>query len=344
MTIWFGFSSGQRTWVAHLELAHALVDSGFCAGLVGPVDPPVVQDPRSAAAFASEMLSFYGPRTLAQIEALLPPAVGRDGADDPAQFSAAEGAAAPGSPAAGGLAAWLAGSDAFIAGQLVEGSDEIHLLRPGQIWRRCCAFNGPPTAPRWPPNPCGNCRAFSPLGRASVGLGAPPRRRALEKLCGYAAPVAAWLHDFLSARFEDFSDHLLDEMIVEQQLAWLGVGKQQITLCYAEELPLQPTRGERRLGNELTSLFLDRQARYGYHQLSDRAAGDSAQFNEFWWRAVWAGAIAAGQLGAFAVGRFAELSAWRSRGLQPSPRPRRGPRVAGQLALGGFAFLSGKTP
>ena len=70
--------------------------------------------------------------------------------------------------------------------------------------------------------------------------------------------------------FEDFSDHLLDEMIVEQQLAWLGVGKQQITLCYAEELPLHRREASAAWETELTSLFLDRQARYGYHQLSDR--------------------------------------------------------------------------
>ena len=295
------FSSGQRTWVAHLELAHALVDSGFCAGLVGPVDPPVVQDPRSAAAFASEMLSFYGPRTLAQIEALLPPAVGRDGADDPAQFSAVEGAAAPDSPAAGGLAAWLAGSDAFIAGQLVEGSDEIHfcdLDNLEALLRFQRAANRSALAAKPMRELPGFLVAWQGFGRPWSTAAAP----ALEKLCGYAAPVAAWLHDFLSARFEDFSDHLLDEMIVEQQLAWLGVGKQQITLCYAEELPLHRREASAAWETELTSLFLDRQARYGYHQLSDRAAGDSAQFNELWWRAVWAGAIAADSLAPLRLG------------------------------------------
>ena len=297
------FSSGRRTWVAHLELAHALTASGLCAGLVGPADPPAVEDPRSAADFAAEMLSFYGPRTLAQIEALLPPAFGWDGAEG----------TAPDSPAVGGLAAWLAGNDAFVAGPLVAGSDEIHFCDQGNLealLRLQRAAGRSAVAAKPMQELPGFLAAWQGFGRPWSAAAAP----ALEKLCGYAAPAAAWLQDFMSARFEDFSDHLLDELLVEQQLAWLGVGKQQIALCYSEELPRQRRTASAAWETELAALFLDRQARYGYHQLRDRTAKDSAQFNEFWWRAVWAGAIAADSLAPLRLGalrnyRLGEASA-----------------------------------
>ena len=295
------FSSGRRTWVAHLELAHALTAGGLCAGLAGPADPPAVEDPRSAADFAAEMLSFYGPRTLAQIEALLPPAFGWDGAEDPVPTAGAEGVA-PDFPPAGGLAAWLAGNDAFAAGPLIEGSDELHFCDQGNLealLRLQRAAGRSALAAKPMQELPGFLAAWQGFGRPWSDAAAAP---ALERLCGYGAPVAVWLHDFMPARFEDFSDHLLDELFAEQQLAWLGVGKQQITLCYAEELPWHRQEAGASWETELTSLFLDRQARYGYHQLRDRAAGDSAQFNEFWWRAVWAGAIAADSLAPLRLG------------------------------------------
>ena len=285
------FSSGRRTWVAHLELAHGLMASGLCTGLVGPEDPPAVEDPRSAAGFAAEMLSFYGPRTLAQIEALLPPAFGWDSAEE----------AAPDAPRVSGLAAWLAGNDAFIAGPLLAGSDEIHFCDQGNLeallrLQRAASRSALDAKPMQ--ELPGFLAAWQGFGRPWSAAAAP----ALEKLRGYAAPVTAWLQDFMCARFEDFSDHLLDALLVEQQLAWLGAGKQQITLCYAEELPLHRREASAAWETELAALFLDRQARYGYHQLRDRAAGDSAQFNELWWRAVWAGAIAADGLAPLRLG------------------------------------------
>ena len=277
------FCSGRRTWVAHLELAHALVASGLCAGLGGPADPPAVADPRNASDFVSEMLSFYGPRTLAQLEALLPPA------------------AAPDFPGEGGLASWLAGRGAFVSGPLVEGSQELHFCDADNLeallrFQRAANRSAVAAKPM---------RELPGFFAARQGFGQPwsaAAALAVERLGGYPAPVAAWLHDFMAARFTDFSDHLLDELIVEQQLAWLGVGKRQITLCYPEELPSHRGAAGVAWETELASLFLDRQARYGYHQLGDRAAGDAAQFNELWWRAVWAGVIAADSLAPLRLG------------------------------------------
>ena len=278
------FRSGRRTWVAHLELAHALAASGLCGGLVGPAAPPAVEDSRSASDFVGELLSFYGPRTLAQLEALLPPA------------------AAPDFPGEGGLASWLAGRGAFVSGPLVEGSDEMHFCDADNLeallrFQRAANRSAVTAKPmRELPGFLASWQGFGqPWSAAAAAL-------AVDRLCGYPASVAAWLHDFMAARFADFTDHLLDELIVEQQLAWLGVGKQQITLCYPEELPLHRCGAGAAWEAELASLFLDRQARYGYHQLSDRAAGDSAQFNELWWRAVWAGAIAADSLAPLRLG------------------------------------------
>ena len=268
------FTAGERAWIAHLEAAHALVQCGLCAGLAhqGELQGklPAIDDPRTLEEFVGEVLSFYGPRTLGELAALLPPGI----AD---------------------LEQLLADSGAFIAGPLVDGSDALQfcdadnleaLLRFQRAQSRAEVVAKPVSElPGFLAAWQGFGQSWSPV----AGL------RAVERLSGYAAPVAAWLKDFLAARFRDFADHQLDELIAQEQIVWLGRGNQQITLCYPEEAALHAPGED---AADIGPLFADPQARYGYHQLSDRVAegNDAAAFNDRWWQAVWAGALLADSL------------------------------------------------
>ena len=282
------FGVGERTWIAHLEAAHALVQSGLCAGLAHQRHLPVVDDVRTLEEMVVEVLSFYGPRTLAALEALLPPGV----------------------PDLEGL---LNDSGAFISGPLVEGSDERYfcdaenldaLLRFQRAQSRAEVVAKP--AEDLP----GFFAAWQGFGQSWSAAGG---LRAVERLSGYAAPVGAWLKDFLAARFTDFADHRLDELIAQEQVIWLGRGNQKLALCYPEEAPLYAP-SEDVAG--IAPLFADPQARYGYHQLSDRVAqgGGAQAFNDRWWQAVWAGALLADSLAPLRLGeqrkyRLSEASA-----------------------------------
>ena len=119
----------------------------------------------------------------------------------------------------------------------------------------------------------------------------------LEQLRGYAAPARVWLKDLLCARFHDFTDHLLDAALVHNEIHWLGVGKETLTLGYPEDLQLvrqEPDQASR--PSDLAQLFADPAARYGFTQLADASEVSLEQFNEIWWQAVWNGEISADSL------------------------------------------------
>ena len=282
------FAAGERAWVAHLEAAHGLVRCGLCAGLAHQGELPAIDDARTLDDFVGEMLSFYGPRSLAEFEALLPPGI----------------------PDLEGL---LTDSGAFVVGALVEGSDELQFCDADNL-EALLRFQRARSRAEVAAKPVAELPGFL---AAWQGFGQPwspaAGLRAVERLSGYAAPVAAWLKDFLAARFRDFADHHLDELIAQEQIIWLGCGNQQITLCYPEEAPLHAPWED---AADIGPLFADPQARYGYHQLSDRAeqGNGASAFNDRWWQAVWAGALLADSLTPLRLGeqrkyRLAEASA-----------------------------------
>jgi hypothetical protein len=46
------------------------------------------------------------------------------------------------------------------------------------------------------------------------------------------------LKDLLYARFHDFTDHLLDTALLQNEIHWLGIGKENLVLGYPEDLQL----------------------------------------------------------------------------------------------------------
>ena len=281
----FSDKATGKAWVAHLELARGLTHSGLCAGLAGPAAAPLVDDPRTLTDFVREALSFYGPRTLPEIQALLPPLAAETNGTTLAELLGA-----------------LVETGAWMAGPLVAGSEQRHycdadnleaLLRLQRALGRVAVTARP-------------ARELPAFLAAWQGFGQPwsdaAAMRALEKLSGYAAPVGCWLHDFPAARFPGFVHHQLDDLAAREQIAWLGAGQQQITLCYGEEAPVRTSQAALAAADQLTPLFHDQQARYTFHQLCERAGTTATAFNASWWRAVWSGALLADSLAPLRLG------------------------------------------
>ena len=242
------FEAGGRSWIGHLETAKALVDTGLCAdSATGRDSFPDTGDNRTAEELARETLSFYGPRTLAQIETILPQ-IPEDLFDD---------------------------SGAIIRGKLVEGSEALHFCDADNL-QSLLRFQRAANRVDFTAKPL---RALPEFWAAWQGFGQPWSESGtaaiIERLSGYAAPAQAWLHDFMACRFTDFADHLLDELFTREQFCWLGTGNRRITLCYPEDTRLYQDETTANTRTAVEALFTDRTASYSFHQLHDRATGDT---------------------------------------------------------------------
>ena len=237
--------TGGRAWIAHLQTARALVDTGLGAGPASGRPPfPDTGDTRSALELAREMLSFYGPCTRTRIEALLP--------------CVPEGL--------------LEGSGELVSGPLVEGREAVHYCDPEnlQTLLRFQRAAGRADFTALPPRTLpGFWAAWQGIERPWSDAGA---LTVIEQLSGYAAPVQAWLVDFMACRFTDFADHLLDDFFTRESFCWRGAGRRRITLCYPEDAVPRPSAMAAKARAAVLPLFTDRSASYGFHQLSDRAA------------------------------------------------------------------------
>ena len=243
----------ERAWIAHLESARALVATGLCSKPIGSRKRfPDVGDTRTGHELAREILSFYGPCTRARIEALLP-------------------------RVPDGL---LEDTGELVSGVLVEGSEAVHYCDPDNL-QTLLRFQRAASRADFTARPLltlpGFWAAWQGIERPWSDAGA---LAAIERLSGYAAPVQAWLHDFMACRFTDFADHLLDEFFAREQFRWQGAGKHRITLCYPEDAPLQRNPKAAKARAAIQPLFTDRTASYSFHQLSDRADSERRRSGE----------------------------------------------------------------
>jgi ATP-dependent Lhr-like helicase len=261
---------GGRSWISHPELLHGLIASGLVdAGAVGETDVAPVEDPRSASQLAAEILSFYGPRTAAEIETLLP-RVPED---------------------------LLSDEDLWVSGQLLKDSDdqvfcdaanfEILMrfqraaLRPEVTPRPAAAL--PPTIARW------QGFAGGPRPGADDGI-----TDALLLLRGYSAPVKPWLQDFLPARHPAADPARVDEALQLAGLTWFGTGNEQVAIAFPEDASLFMEPPETR--HPIEDAFTDPAARYDFRQLADSQTEPLDTFSEAFWSAVWSGSIHADTL------------------------------------------------
>jgi len=281
---------GEQRWFAHAENAWSL-SSVF--ELTSTVDLQPREDERDTAAFTQEILSFHGPLTQDEIKTLLP-------------SIAVES---------------LANATYLVNGALVSDDPQEYFcdVENFEILLRFQRRASRPTIEplpidRWP----GWLAHWHNTGASNTDV-------ALEQLRGFSAPVKTWLQELLPPRLapellQADADSASTQAVLAQafsalDLGWLGTGNERIAIDYAENL-----QGPTEATSELTNLFVDRNARYGFTQLLDASNTSAEAFNTILWQAAWQGQVTSDSLDTLALG---DRAAFKLSGHTSSRRARR---------------------
>ncbi len=269
---------GSR-WVCHLENAYQLINSGLAKN--GSANrkklPQLNNDERTAESLAAEILSFYGPLSIQEIESLLP-----------------------------SVPAGLLNDERYVSGALLEGDTgttycDLENFEILMRWQRSAR------RPTFEPLPVKQLPAIlANWHQFNVSASEQSVLDTVEKLRGYHSRVQPLLNVFFASRLKAFSEYQLDNVFLHQQLSWLGTDKEQCCLCYPEDIEL--LRGGQSGKDDtfpLAAYFSDVHASYNFLQISTQArdSKNHAQgkpviedINEAWWQGVWSGQLTADSL------------------------------------------------
>ena len=276
---------------------------------------------------AAEMLQFYGPRTAAELAQLLP-------FDDVAALlrELVEGGALVHDQI-------LAGEKTFCDAENLE-----TLIR----YQRAAAR--PAIEPR-------SVALLAPFVARWQGLGNETQLLdAIDRLRGYAAPVAFWLDEALPPRVSEPLNGAWNQAAAEG-VTWRGVGKETAIVGFGEDFSVfigdidrtggsgnnEPSAPAASEGDEpsgdIETLFADPTARYTFAQLLDKSGRNAEDFNAQFWQAVWAGRIVADGFEPLSIGRSRRFALHGTgneppAGRQSSAASRRQRRVARARARG----------
>ncbi len=250
---------GDRCWATHAELEHGLYASGLVPG-----EPPSksinINELRSSFDIAREVLSFYGPLTQGAITDLLP--------------SIPEGL--------------LSVDEGFIHGTLVAQDEQSYwcdaenfeaLMRFARAGRR--SHLEPLPASALP----GFWASYQQLGRR---MEPQALLTTLERLRCYPCAASTWWYDLLPARLVGVDASAWDSAAQDYGFTWLGTGKEQLAVGFAEDLELITPTLE---APEFAASFVDPRAGYRFDDVADQQTVRREVFNQQWWQAVWRGAL-----------------------------------------------------
>ena len=254
----------RRTWYVHAENAAHLQRT-----LLRDSVPAETADARDAGQLFAEFARFYGPLTSRQWADRFPLA----------QETLAE------------ILAALVDGDDFVEGPLLA-NDEAQRLCDAENLEILIRFQRAANRPHFEPRPAASLPAFLAdwhrLGREATEN---HLLDAADRLRGFAAPLSFWLDEAWRPRLDGFEPELLTTACTNQGLTWRGIGREQVTFAFEDEIDALAPRAENPAG--IDSLFADPAARYTFVQLMDAADADAAAFNALFWDAVWKGSIAA---------------------------------------------------
>lgn len=289
-------SAGRRRWLTHREHAWVLQQSGLCRGAALDwftdgtpfTDAQDVGDPRTAAELTFEILSFYGPLRADDIHALVPILPGE-----------------------------VLSDDRLLSGPLIVEQGDATLYCDADNFETLLRFAR--AARRTPFEPL-KITQWPSFAVHWQGLDANPAENetetldqlanAFDALRGYPGSPTLWLTDLFAARNAHFHSRDLDTLFAQEDLRWLGAGKEQLTLCYPEDLALLVAHSAE--ATAISSVFADPNARYDFFQMADHAAANPAafdrkamateSFNGELWQAVWNGELTADSLAPIRMG------------------------------------------
>lgn len=122
--------------------------------------------------------------------------------------------------------------------------------------------------------------------------------RCLEKLLCYPSAAGLWESEILPARLRNYQTSWMDALMQEEDLAWLGVGKEEVAFCFQNELDLivDPGDGDNAepepSREKIEKLFPDPSARYDLSALLQMSQTGATDLMNKLWQAVWSGQVA----------------------------------------------------
>ncbi len=242
-------------------------------GVVGNDDEEAREVPPLEAAVAA-WLSYYGPVDRGRLAGSL-------GLGDPLLASVLDG---------------LAGEQAVVTGALVEGEGEDQVCEAENLESLLRIARADAT-PAFQALPVDQLPLFLAVFHGLHEPGDTPEalRRRLEPLLGCDAPAGLWETEILPARMRGYQTPLLDGVLQESGLRWVGCGRERLTFCFEHDLDLLagPAEGEGPdgSGNGAASLFPDPHGRYDFSTLQELAGLDAPALAAALWRGAWSGRV-----------------------------------------------------
>ena len=258
---------------------------------------------------AAEMLQFYGPRTAPELRVLLP-------------FDEVDR-----------ILETLVENNTLVAAPLVAGVQAEHYCDAENL-ETLIRFQRAAGRSRLAPRALGDLAPFLAQWHG-FGAGQEPTQ-AVDRLRGYAAPVAYWLDEALPPRLAAGGSTALDAA-ADDGVAWRGVANESVVVGFAEDLELcaPPRAGNGDAGVDpvrgITALFKDPNARYTFPQLREQWPGAASEFNEAFWQAVWSGQVAADGFRPLAAGRARQYRLGYGAETSPPSRRRSHPKTKGVM-------------
>ena len=193
----------------------------------------------------------------------------------------------------------LAGEQAVVTGPLVEGAagDQVCEAENLESLLRMTRADATPAFQALPvdqlPLFLGAFHGLHEPGETPEAL-----RRRLEPLLGYGAPAALWETEILPARLRSYQTSLLDGVLQESGLRWVGCGRERLTFCFEHDLDLlsgpaleEEERPEAGPGAGVDALFPDPHGRYDFPTLQEVAGLDAPALAAALWDGAWSGRV-----------------------------------------------------
>jgi len=156
----------------------------------------------------------------------------------------------------------------------------------------------------------------------------------LEGLSGYPARAELWEEAILPARMRPYDGMLLDSLMQEGGLHWIGIEKGRVAFCLEDDLPLLPAREAK---DDLRDLLPDAHGRYGLQALAMKSGLPMERLVARLWEGVWDGVISNDSAAALRKGIQQDFQPPKLPQVDPQRRSRHVPRR-------GFSRWTGAVP
>ena len=189
----------------------------------------------------------------------------------------------------------LSADQAIVVGRLVDGVDADRLCDAGNF-ESLMRMTRADASPDFQTLPIEQLALWLAVahGLHEPGDNSEDLRRRLEPLLGFSAAASLWETEILPARMQSYTGALIDGVLQESVLRWVGCGRERLAFCFEADLDLLgagDTEPEETDKSAVRSLFPDPDGRYDFATLQTATGLDTTALSQRLWDAVWSGSV-----------------------------------------------------